>query len=218
MPHTAHPTPPWLVLATRNPKKHQEMAALISPPWDPDPVLARFDIRTLADFPDVPEVVEDGDTFAANAAKKANAAAQHLGCWVVADDSGLAVDALSGAPGVRSARYAGTHGDDEANNAKLLKALESIPEDQRGAAFVCALAVADASGAIVAQVEASCRGRITREPRGTNGFGYDPLFLIREYHRTLGELSTLVKHQISHRSRAFARLRPLLRSLLVDRT
>jgi XTP/dITP diphosphohydrolase len=133
---------------------------------------------------------------------------------VLADDSGLAVDALGGAPGVYSARYAGAHGDDEANNRKLLEALADVPDERRGAAFVCALALADPSGTIRLETEGACRGRITRMPRGRNGFGYDPLFLIPEYHRTFGELSALVKHQLSHRSRAFARLRTGLDRLI----
>src|SRR5690606_14252852 len=118
-----------------------------------------------------------------------------------------------GEPGVRSARYAGVHGDDLANNRKLLEALADVPDERRGAAFVCALALADPTGTIRAEVEAACRGRITREPRGLGGFGYDPLFLNREYHRTFGELSPLVKQQLSHRARAFERLRPMVERL-----
>ncbi len=115
---------------------------------------------------------------------------------------------------VLSARYAGTHGDDEANNGKLLAALEQVPDAQRGAAFVCALALADPTGTIRGESAGLCRGRITRAPKGTNGFGYDPLFMIPEYHQTFGELSPLVKHQLSHRARAFARLRPVLDRLI----
>ena len=128
-----------LVLATRNPKKKGEMLRLISPDWEPNERLARLSILTLEDFPDVPEVVEDADTFLGNARKKAAETARFLGRWVLADDSGLAVDVLEGAPGVHSARYAGVHGDDQANNEKLLRALADIPESRRGAAFVCAL-------------------------------------------------------------------------------
>ncbi len=203
-----------LILATRNVKKGEEMAHLLLPPWEPNPRLQGLEIRTLVQCPEVPEVVEDADTFAGNARKKAAETASALGAWVVADDSGLTVDALNGAPGVFSARYAGEHGDDEANNRKLLDALDDVPEERRGAAFVCALAVADPSGAIRAETQGLCRGRITREVRGPNGFGYDPLFLIREYHKTFGELSATVKHQISHRARAFARLLPQLERLL----
>jgi XTP/dITP diphosphohydrolase len=203
-----------MVLGTRNRKKGREMVELLRPPWEPNPRLDHLVIDTLDAYPAAPEVVEDGATFADNARKKAIATAIALGRWVLADDSGLAVDALEGAPGVLSARYAGTHGDDEANNRKVLAALADLPDDRRGAAFVCALALADPTGAVRLESDGSCRGRITRAPRGGHGFGYDPLFLIPEYHQTFGELSPLVKHQLSHRSRAFARLRPALDRLI----
>lgn len=208
--------PLTLVLATRNAKKCREMVKLIAPPWEADPLLGQLDVRSLGDFPAAPEVVEDAETFAGNARKKAGETAAAIGRWVVADDSGLAVDALGGAPGVYSARYAGTHGDDDANNRKILDALAEVPDDRRGAAFVCALALADPSGAIRLEAEGSCRGRIVREVRGPGGFGYDPLFLIPEYHRTFGELSPLVKHQLSHRARAFAHFRPGLVRVIGD--
>jgi XTP/dITP diphosphohydrolase len=204
-----------LVLGTRNRKKGRELVELIAPSWEPNPRLARLALRTLDEFPRMPDLVEDAPTFAGNARKKASETARALGQWVLADDSGLAVDALGGAPGVLSARYVGEHGDDEANNRKLLEALKDVPDDRRGAAFVCALALADPSGAIRLETEAACRGRITHEPRGVNGFGYDPLFLIPEYHKTFGELSALVKHQLSHRARAFARLRPKIERMIV---
>lgn len=196
-----------LVLGSRNPKKCREMAELIAPPWEPNPRLDRLTIRSVVEFPEVAEVVEDADTFAGNARKKAAEVARALGQWVLADDSGLAVDALNGAPGVLSARYAGEPSDDEANNRKILEAMAAVDDSRRGAAFHCALALADPSGAIRLETSGTCRGRLTREPRGPGGFGYDPLFLIPEYHRTFGELSPLVKHQLSHRSRAFAHLR-----------
>ncbi|QDV33910.1 RdgB/HAM1 family non-canonical purine NTP pyrophosphatase [Tautonia plasticadhaerens] len=203
-----------VVIATRNAKKGREMLGLIAPPWEPNPRLGRLEVLTLDGFPEAPEVVEDADTFGGNARKKASETAVALNLWVLADDSGLAVDALDGAPGVYSARYAGEHGDDDANNRKLLDAMDEVPDDRRGAAFVCHLALADPSGAIRLEAEGACRGRIAREVRGAGGFGYDPLFLIPEYHRTFGELSTLVKHQLSHRARAFGRLRPGLERLI----
>jgi XTP/dITP diphosphohydrolase len=203
-----------LVLGSRNRKKCQEMAELIAPSWERPSWAGRLEVRSLGDFPDAPEVVEDADRFAGNARKKASELAVALGQWVVADDSGLAVDALNGAPGVMSARYAGEPCDDAANNRKLLQAMSDIPDDRRGAAFVCALAVADPSGAIRLEAQGACRGRLTRDLRGSGGFGYDPLFLIAEYHRTFGELSPLVKHHLSHRSRAFAQLRPGLKPLI----
>src|SRR5262249_1827042 len=155
-----------------------------NPSWEPGPRLSRLAIGTLDDFPGLPDVVEDADTFAGNARKKASETALATRRWVLADDSGLAVDALGGAPGVLSARCAGAPGDDEANNRKVLDAMADVPDDRRGAAFVCALALADPEGAIRLEAEGACRGRITRAPRGTNGFGYDPLFLILEYHKT----------------------------------
>jgi XTP/dITP diphosphohydrolase len=136
----------------------------------------------------------------------------------LAEDSGLAVDALNGEPGVYSARYAGETGTreerDRRNNEKLIEALKNVPPDKRTAHYVCHVAVADPSGAIRLNVEATCRGRVIETPRGSNGFGYDPYFLLPEYHRTFGELSSLVKNQLSHRARAFERLLPRLISLL----
>jgi XTP/dITP diphosphohydrolase len=204
------------VLGTRNPKKGREMVQLLRPSWEPSPWLDRLAITTLDDFPTAPEVVEDAPTFAGNARKKASETARALGLWVLADDSGLAVDALGGAPGVFSARYAGSHGDDEANNRRVLDELADVPDADRGAAFVCALALADPSGSVRLESDGSCRGLLTRAARGENGFGYDPLFLIPEYHKTFGELSALVKHQLSHRSRAFARIRPGLGRLIAN--
>jgi XTP/dITP diphosphohydrolase len=203
-----------LVLGTRNRKKGEEMAELINPAWEPNPRLSRLQVRSLADYPDVADVVEDADTFAGNARKKASETARSLRSWVLADDSGLAVDSLKGEPGVFSARYAGAHGDDEANNRKLLEVLASMPDPQRGAAFICHLALADPEGTIRLEAEGACRGLIARAPRGAHGFGYDPLFLIPEYHKTFGELSSIVKQQLSHRARAFGRLRGALDRLI----
>ncbi len=208
------PEPLTIVLGTRNKRKGREIATLIAPPWEKHPRLARLVARTLDEWPDLPEIVEDSGTFAGNARKKASETARALGLWVVADDSGLSVDALGGAPGVDSAIYAGTHGDDEANNSLLLANMAEVPEERRGAAFVCTLALADPTGAIRLEAEGRCRGRLTRGPVGEHGFGYDPLFLIPEYHRTFGELSPLVKAQLSHRARAFARLRAGLDRLI----
>jgi XTP/dITP diphosphohydrolase len=205
-----------IVLGTRNRKKGLELAQLIAPHWEPNARLARLNVRTLDDLDPRFDVVEDAETFAGNARKKASETARAIGRWVIADDSGLAVDALQGAPGVYSARYSGTHGDDEANNQKLLEALASVPDDRRGAAFVCALAVADPEGTIRLEADGACRGRILHSPRGINGFGYDPLFLIPEYHRSFGELSSVVKSQLSHRARAFGRLRPALDRLIAS--
>ncbi len=205
-----------IVLGSRNRKKCREMAELIAPAWELSQPLARLDIRSVDDYAAAFDVVEDADTFVGNSRKKASELARALTAWVLADDSGLAVDALGGAPGVYSARYAGEPTNDQANNRKLLDALAQTPDDRRGAAFRCALALADPTGAIRLEAEGACRGRITADIRGPSGFGYDPLFLIPEYHKTFGELSALVKHQLSHRARAFASLRRGLERMIVE--
>jgi XTP/dITP diphosphohydrolase len=193
---------PTVVLSSRNRKKSEEIRALLAPHG--------IDVASVADFPEVGDVDEDGDTFAANAAKKAAEVARQVQRWTIGEDSGLRVDALKGAPGVYSARYSGPDATDESNNAKLIAELADVPDEKRGAEYVCHIAVADPTGQVRLNVEATCRGRIAHEARGTNGFGYDPYFLIREYHRTFGELSPLIKQQISHRARAFNLLIPRL--------
>jgi XTP/dITP diphosphohydrolase len=197
--------PPVLVVGTRNPKKRVEILEILEG--------LPIDLRDLTGFPHAPEVVEDGVTFEANARKKAVELARSLGLWVLGEDSGLVVPALNGRPGVYSARYAGVQGDDEANNDRLLAELGPLPDDRRAAYYVCTAALANPGGEIVAVAEGRCHGVILRQRRGTGGFGYDPLFLIPEYHRTFGELSPRVKHALSHRARALARLRPALRNL-----
>ena len=191
-----------LVLGTANRHKGIELAGLLQP--------AGIELRTLADFSARVDVVEDGDTFAANARLKAAGYARHLGRWVLADDSGIAVNALHGRPGVLSARYSGPQATDESNNRLLLEELAGLPLQQRGAQFVCHIAIADPAGEIQAESEAACRGRILFEARGREGFGYDPLFEIVEYHRAFGELGLRVKAFLSHRARAATRLIPHL--------
>jgi XTP/dITP diphosphohydrolase len=197
---------PVLVVGTRNPKKREEILEILGG--------LGVELRDLTSRPDAPDVVEDGATFADNARKKAAELARHLRQWVLGEDSGLVVPGLGGRPGVYSARYAGRQGDDAANNARLLAELAPLPEDRRAAYYVCTAALADPGGEVRAVVEGRCHGVITRELRGTGGFGYDPLFLIPEYHRTFGELSPRVKHALSHRGRALAQLRPVIRRLL----
>jgi XTP/dITP diphosphohydrolase len=197
---------PVLVVGTRNRKKREELLDILGTDG--------LELRDLTQYPDAPEVVEDGATFADNARKKAVELARHLGQWVLGEDSGLVVPALNGRPGVYSARYAGKQGDDDANNARLLAELAPLPDDRRAAYYVCTTALADPAGEVRAEAEGRCHGVIPRQARGTGGFGYDPLFLIPEYHRTFGELSARVKHALSHRGRALARLRPALRRLL----
>lgn len=191
---------PTVVLASRNRKKSGEIRDLLGPHG--------IEVVSVAEFPQAHEVDETGDTFAANAAKKATEIAVLLGHWTIGEDSGLRVDVLNGAPGVYSARYSGPGATDELNNAKLLRELEAIPDDKRGAEYVCHIAVSDPQGNVRLSVEAACRGRIARTASGAGGFGYDPYFIIPEYHQTFGQLSPLVKRVLSHRARAFNRLIP----------
>jgi XTP/dITP diphosphohydrolase len=197
---------PKLVVGTRNRKKREELMEIL----DGD----GLELLDLTHFPDAPEVVEDGTTFEANARKKAVELARLLKRWVLGEDSGLVVPGLNGRPGVYSARYGGKQGDDAANNARLLAELNPLPDDRRAAYYVCTAALADPTGEVKAVVEGRCHGVIIRQARGEGGFGYDPLFLIPEYHQTFGELSSRVKHALSHRGRAMTQLRPVLRRLL----
>jgi XTP/dITP diphosphohydrolase len=195
-----------LVLGTRNAKKRKEIEEILGD--------LPLTLEDLSQHPKAPEVVEDGTTFEANARKKAGETAKALGRWVLGEDSGLVVPVLNGRPGVYSARYAGKQGDDEANNNRLLAELAAYPPEQRTSYYICVAALADAGGNVRAVTEGRCQGRMIGERRGQGGFGYDPLFLIPEYHRTFGELSPLVKHALSHRARALAKLRPVLWELL----
>jgi XTP/dITP diphosphohydrolase len=199
-------TLPTIVLASRNRKKLREMSDQLA--------CYRLQLVSAADLPHVPEVEEGEHSFAENAALKAVSVARATGQWSLGDDSGLEVDALNGAPGVLSSRYAGVEAADGDNNRKLLEELADVPDQRRTARFVCHLAVADPEGAIRLQVDGACRGRIIQTDRGGGGFGYDPLFLIPEYHRTFGELSPVVKSVLSHRARAFQRLLPRLVAML----
>jgi XTP/dITP diphosphohydrolase len=187
-----------LVLATGNAHKARELAELLAPLDIP--------VTSLADFPTAQPAVELGSTLADNARQKASSYALRLGEWVLSDDTGLEVDALAGAPGVCSARYAGPQATMAENRAKLLGDLDRFPDEKRTARFVCHLAIADPSGEVVAQAAGMCRGRIRREPAGDLGFGYDSLFEIVEYHRTLAEISPRVTAALGHRGRAVYRL------------
>ena len=194
-----------LYLATRNFGKVREIQALLAH--------LPVDILSLKDLPQAPEIVEDGETFAENARKKAEAVLAVTGGVVLADDSGLEVEALQGEPGVRSSRYAGEGAADAANNARLLEKLAGVPLHRRSARFCCAVAIA-APGQETVVAEGYCRGIIALKPRGDRGFGYDPLFLIPAYQKTFGELSPDVKNRISHRSRALTQALPALEKLL----
>ncbi|MEP6890306.1 MAG: XTP/dITP diphosphatase [Nitrospirota bacterium] len=193
-----------LVLATRNRHKGEELAALLGG--------LGITIRTLDEFPDAPEVVEDGDTCEANAIKKARAIAEFTGLPAVADDTGLEVDALGGRPGVYAARYAGEDATYEDNCRKLLLELTGVPRERRTARFLTVAAIAlPSAGVRVAQ--GMLDGVIAEEASGTLGFGYDPVFLIPELGKTLAELSADEKNRVSHRAKAFTQAKDLLREM-----
>ncbi len=195
-----------LVLGSRNKKKLGELLELLGD--------LGLDLVDLSPYPDAPEVDETGATFEANARLKAVQLAPILGRWVLGEDSGLCVPALGGGPGIFSARYAGEHGNDAANNAKLLAELAGKTGADRAAYYVSSVVLANPAGEVLAVAEGRCWGVIDTEPHGTGGFGYDPLFVVPEYHASFGELSPRVKHALSHRGRAVSKLRPMLRKLL----
>lgn len=193
-----------ILFATRNPGKVKEFREMLSGL----PVI----IRTLEEFPGAPEVEEDGESFEENALKKARILCRWFGGIVVADDSGLEVHALGGAPGVCSARYAGPGASDEENNRKLLSAMAGVAPAERKARFRCLLAMVHPDGREWL-FEGSCEGSIASEIRGTHGFGYDPLFLLPEEGKTFAEIRPEVKNMVSHRARAMAKLRKALQGL-----
>ncbi|MCW8860705.1 MAG: XTP/dITP diphosphatase [Deltaproteobacteria bacterium] len=194
-----------LLVATGNPGKLREIHHLLDG--------AGIDIIGLSELNNPPEVVEDGETFSANACKKAIQMAQFSGLLTLADDSGLVVDALGGEPGVHSARYAGKQGDDQANNAKLLMEMENVPDETRRGAFCCVMALAWPDGRCQT-FEGRISGLIMRGERGTGGFGYDPLFMVPEYGKTTAELPLDIKNRISHRGMALRRVIPVLKDLV----
>ncbi len=186
-----------LTLASRNAHKAEEIVAMLPP---------QFTVRTLADYPDLPEVEETGRTFAENAALKARSISAAIPGLVLADDSGLCVDALCGAPGVLSARYAGEHGDDAANNAKLLRELSHmLGEAPFTARFACAMCLAE-GGRELASFLGTVEGYISLDPRGVHGFGYDPLFVPCGHHHTMAELAPQEKNALSHRANALRKV------------
>jgi len=187
-----------IVFATKNEGKVREITEM----------LARTDIElwSLNRFQSLPEIVEDGQTYLENALKKAKIISDFTGETVLADDSGLQVDALAGEPGIYSARYAGEGATDEQNNAKLLAKLKDVPGKKRTASFFCALVLYHPDGSYDS-FEAEWRGRIIDERRGTNGFGYDPIFLSPELNKTAAELPPEIKNKVSHRGQAFAKLK-----------
>lgn len=198
-----------ILVATTNPGKIAELSAMLD-----------FDIEwlSLADFPDVKDVEEDGLTFAENTQKKALGYAKATGLWTIADDSGLVVDALGGAPGVKSSRFSGAKDKertllDHKNMAKVLELLKNMPGEKRTAKFVCHLCLASPER-ILAETEGTLEGLIAEEEAGENGFGYDPIFFVPELDKTVAQLSSEQKNAISHRGKAVRKLKPLLEKLL----
>ncbi|MBU1087034.1 MAG: RdgB/HAM1 family non-canonical purine NTP pyrophosphatase [Candidatus Omnitrophica bacterium] len=192
-----------VIVSTRNKNKFAEISKILSD--------AKIKAVSLEEFPQAPKrIKEDGDTFAANASIKALKIAHRTKKLTVADDSGLEVNALAGAPGVYSARFSGKGATYQSNNNKLLKALKDLPnKNQRKARFVCAVAIADAAG-IIAVVEGTCPGYIALELKGDKGFGYDPLFEVNGYKKTFAQLSPKLKNQISHRAKAFSKAKKVI--------
>jgi XTP/dITP diphosphohydrolase len=196
-----------LLLATRNAGKLAELQRLLAT------AVPGVEVLGLRDVPEYPEAPETGATFAENALLKAHEAVRYTGLAAVADDSGITVDALNGMPGILSARWSGRHGDDPANTALLLGQLADVPDERRGAGFVCAAALVLPDGT-ERVLERTWRGAVLREPRGSNGFGYDPVFLPEGLDRTSAELAAAEKDAISHRGQAFAALIPVVAELL----
>jgi XTP/dITP diphosphohydrolase len=205
---------PTLVMATRNPGKVRELQELLG-----DTGVA---LLSLADFPELPEIPEEGATFAENAATKARAVARLTGYPALADDSGLAVEALNGAPGIFSARYAqdrtSPHPPTDTDNwRKLLDEMQDVPWEARGARFICEIALALPDGRLW-RAHGECQGLIALAPSGDAGFGYDPVFWVPDYGATMAQLGAGVKNRISHRARALAAFKELLASLRPELT
>jgi len=194
-----------IVLATHNADKRAEMADLLND--------LGMTVRTLAEFPQAPDVIEDGETCEANAIKKARTIADYTGLVAVADDTGLEINALGGRPGVYAARYAGPNLTYEDNWKKLLRELQGVPLQERGARFVTVVAIARPRTDQVETVEGVLNGLIAERAVGTSGFGYDPVFFVSELGKTLAELSHSEKNRISHRAKAFAKAKGILQQL-----
>lgn len=200
-----------ILVATTNPGKIAELKAML----DID-----VELVGLADFEGIAEIQEDGATFAENARKKATGYAKATGLWTIADDSGLVVDALDGAPGVKSARFSGAKEKDRTlldhrNMAKVLKLLEGVPAEKRTARFVCALCLASPEKILI-ETEGTLEGIIAEEETGENGFGYDPVFFVPALNKTIAQLTREEKNAISHRGNAIRTLKPLLKQLLAN--
>jgi len=194
-----------VIVATRNQGKIREIREALKG--------LGLRIYALSDFPDVPEIEEDGKSFIENALKKARFYSKVFGKLTLADDSGLEVDGLKGMPGIYSARYSGERASSLENNQKLLKEMEGIPLSKRGARFKCIMAVVSPNGK-EAMTEGSCKGRIGMREKGRRGFGYDPLFILQKYGKTMAELSLKEKNRISHRGKALRKIKKIIRTFM----
>lgn len=192
-----------LVVGTGNQKKMKEINHIVAD--------LNMEISSLNDFVEQPEIIEDADTFEGNAAKKAVETSLFYGCLAVADDSGLEVDYLDGAPGIYSARYAGEHGNDAKNNEKLLKELEGVPAEKRQARFVCVIAIAD-NGKLIKTFRGELEGIVADTKSGDSGFGYDPIMYIPELNKTVAQIPLEEKNKISHRYKALTQLAEYLKN------
>ncbi|HDD43290.1 MAG TPA: XTP/dITP diphosphatase [Candidatus Desulfofervidus auxilii] len=196
-----------LVLATRNKGKIKEIKALLSD--------MSIEILSLSDFKNIPKIPETGKSFLENAINKAKTVAYLTGYWALADDSGLCVDYLNGAPGIYSARFAGENATDKENNEKLLRLLKDVSWEKRKAAFICIIALCNKEGKCIT-CEGKCEGIITFEPKGEYGFGYDPIFFVPAYKKTMAELPPEIKNRISHRAKALEKMKEILKKILKE--
>jgi XTP/dITP diphosphohydrolase len=195
-----------LIVASRNKGKVGEIKALLTD--------LPFKVTSLSDYPHIPEIIEDGRTYRANALKKAREVAQATGKIAMSDDSGIEVKALGNAPGIYSARFAGKGASEKARNRKLFAMLKGVPMHKRQARYRCVIALVDAKGRELGVVQGTCSGYITTKNIGKNGFGFDPLFLLKRYNKTFGQLPPELKAKISHRARALKKFRLLLNRVI----
>jgi XTP/dITP diphosphohydrolase len=191
-----------LIVASRNKGKVGEIKALLAD--------LPFKVTSLLDYPHIPEIIEDGKTYRANALKKAREAARATGKMAMSDDSGIEVRALGNAPGIYSARFAGEGASEKARNKKLFELLKGVPMHKRQARYRCVVALVNARGKELGVVQGTCSGYVTTRDIGKNGFGFDPLFFLKRYHKTFGQLPPELKAKISHRARALKKFRLLL--------
>ena len=195
-----------LIVASRNKGKVKEIKELL--------LGLPYHVTSLLDYPQIPEIIEDGKTYRANALKKAREVALATGRMTMSDDSGIEVKALDNAPGIYSARFAGEGASEKARNRKLFKMLEGIPSHKRQARYRCVVALVNAKGQELGVVQGTCSGFVTTKELGHNGFGFDPLFLLKRYNKTFGQLPPELKAKISHRARALKKFRALINGLL----